>query len=67
MKHTPSEIEQIKAMRGEGNKPSQAEIAEACGVDQSTVSLWLNGIRNPSGSARILLRQFIAGRDKVAS
>lgn len=39
---------------------SQAAVATACGVDQSTVSLWETGRNGPSGSARILLDRFIA-------
>lgn len=34
---------------------TQAQLADAVGVDQSTVSNWENG-QNPNGSARKLLR-----------
>ena len=35
---------------------TQAELAERCGVQRSAVTLWELGIRNPSGSALLLLK-----------
>lgn len=34
----------------------QQRFADLLGVDQSTVSCWENGKRNPSGSAMLLLQ-----------
>ena len=36
---------------------SQAELAEKCGVEQSTVADWERGFRNPSGSALVIIGQ----------
>lgn len=44
----------IKALRKELGDISQAQLADAMGVDQSTVSNWENGQR-PRGPARKLL------------
>lgn len=55
-------IDQLKKLR-EARRVPQAEVAAACGVDQSAVSLWENGKTEPSGSARILLERFIKERD----
>lgn len=44
----------------------QTEVAAACGVDQSTVSLWEREKTKPSGSAKILLERFIAERRVAA-
>lgn len=38
---------------------TQAELADAVGVDQGTVSKWENG-STPRGPARILLQQLLA-------
>lgn len=39
---------------------AQQAVATACGVDQSTVSLWERRKVGVGGSARILLERFIA-------
>lgn len=41
---------------------SQTEFADAVGVNQATVSLWESGLRSPSGSATILIRQIQASK-----
>ena len=38
---------------------TQKELSAAVGVHESTVSLWLDGKRNPIGPARILMRQLL--------
>lgn len=46
---------------------TQAQLADAVGVDQSTVSNWENGI-TPRGPAKKLLQSLSAGQpDRVAS
>lgn len=39
---------------------SQATVAENVGCDQSTVTYWERKKTKPSGSARILLQNFVA-------
>lgn len=58
-------IAELKALRERDASITQAAIAEALEVDQSTVSLWLSDKREPRGPARQLLRQFIATKSKV--
>lgn len=48
----------IKALRSKLGL-TQAALAAAIGVDQSTVSLWESGMK-PRGPARRLLRQMLA-------
>lgn len=50
---TPAEIRTLRESLGWTNK----RLAEACGVTESTVKRWQQGIRSPSGSALLLLRQ----------
>ena len=59
-------ISELKKLR-EAKRVPQSEVAAACGVDQSAVSLWENGKTEPSGSARILLEQFIERKSREAA
>jgi DNA-binding transcriptional regulator YiaG len=38
---------------------SQVQLAGMLHVHESSVSLWLHGARNPTGPARILMRQWL--------
>ena len=40
---------------------TQGEIAEACGVDQSTVALWETGRRTPAGDAARMYARVLIG------
>lgn len=51
-------IDELTSLREAKGIP-QSDVATACGVDQSAVSLWENRKNAPSGSAKILLQQFI--------
>ncbi len=44
---------------------SQAAVAVAVGVKQSAVSYWESGKAKPSGSARILLEQYVERARKL--
>jgi DNA-binding transcriptional regulator YiaG len=46
---------------------SQSAVAAALGVKQSAVSHWESGNATPSGSARILLENYVAGLRKPAA
>lgn len=48
---SPTEIKDIRIILGW----TQERLAVACGVEKAAVSHWENGIRQPSGSAEILL------------
>lgn len=59
-------IDDLIALRKRTNL-TQSAVAEACGVDQTAVSHWEKRKTKPSGSARILLEQFIAAQKAVAA
>lgn len=56
-----TELKDLRETRG----ISQAAVAAAVGVDQSAVSHWERGESAPSGSARILLGQFVEEARKL--
>lgn len=51
----------LQAWMAETGK-TQAEVAEGLEVDQSAVSLWLNGKRRPNGDLRLKIQQFTRGK-----
>lgn len=53
--------DQIKAFR-KGKGLSQEALGQMCGVRKSTVSEWESGKSNPSGSAAILLSEYMDGQ-----
>lgn len=59
---TAKKIKQIRKALGW----SQAEFAENLGVNQSTVSHWEQGLRNPTGPAERLIQQ-LSGKIKKKS
>ncbi len=44
---------------------TQVQLADILGVEQATVSRWLNGSRSPSGDHARRLHDLIAGRDAL--
>lgn len=53
----PEEIRSFRKQKG----LSQEAFGELCGVRKSTVSEWESGKSKPSGSAAILLEEYLSG------
>lgn len=53
----PDHIRSFRKQKG----LSQEALGELCGVRKSTVSEWESGKSNPSGSAAILLGEYLSG------
>jgi transcriptional regulator with XRE-family HTH domain len=51
----PKEIEELMLLKDW----SQAELARALEVNRSAISRWIKGEQNPTGPARVLLREWL--------
>lgn len=54
---SPSEIKDFRKRKG----LTQEELGKLCGVGKSSVSQWESGTTDPSGSARVILEEFLSG------
>ncbi len=54
---TPEEIRRFRKAKA----LSQEELGRLCGVTKSAVSQWEKGVNGPTGSALILLEEFLSG------
>lgn len=62
LEFSPAMIRKLRELLG----MTQEQLAACCGVQRTTVTLWESGLRNPSGSAAVLLEQLKEKAEKQA-
>lgn len=61
IERSPAMIRELRELLG----MTQEQFAACCGVQRTTVTLWESGLRNPSGSAALLLEQLKEKAEKL--